>query len=798
MRDHPTLNSIPYSVPSPCCLVVLAFAVCSFGLPATGEAQQAKEQTAAGVESFERKVRPLLARRCYECHSADAETLRGGLRLDDPARLLAGGDSGPAVVPGKPAESLLIQAVQHEVDGLEMPPDGKLAEREIAELIAWVRRGAPVPQSTSTGPAQDDQEEIDWEVARQFWSFRPLETKKLPKPMARWPRRRIDCFISARLQAAGLLPSPAADRRTLIRRATFDLLGPPPSPEEIRAFVNDPAPDAYERLIDRLLASPHYGERWGRFWLDLVRYTDVTASWLKSTGKAYLYRDWVVRAWNEDVPYDDFVRRQLATDLLPETGSEDIPALGLLGLSPTYWKELKLAPDVIKKIVADEWEERIDVVSRTFLGLTAACARCHDHKFDPITMEDYYAMAGVIASTRLADRPIIPAAEAQATAEARAEASALEAEVEKLAKQKGTEMRIAALRKKIETLRGTPHFATPLAHAVDDAAIRVLPNGPDHTKIEYQPGKSRDLPVFIRGNPSRPGEVVARRFLQLFSKQDDVSFHSGSGRRELAEAIVTDAAPLAARVIVNRIWLEHFGRGLVETPSNFGRQGARPSHPDLLDDLAAQFIEHGWSLKWLHREIMLSAAYRQASTPDAKKSQLDPGNRRLWRMNRRRLTIESWRDAMLAASGELETRLGGPPLKLSDVQNRRRTIYALVHRRDVDKMLKLYDFPDPTAHSPHRQQTTTALQQLFVLNSPFIQARAKALAARSIRDVPEDEAARIDRSYLLLFGRPARTEEIELGRGFLESQTASGSSPLEAWTRYAHVLVGCNELMYID
>jgi hypothetical protein len=373
---------------------------------------------------FESKVRPILARRCYQCHSVKANKVKGELAFDIAARFRAGGDRGAVLVAGKPDESLLMQAVRYADDDLQMPPSKKLPAAEIETLAQWIRSGGVIPDQASQKVSIDP---------RDFWSFQPPRRSALPSvDQVTWPQQRMDWFILRELETRGLTPSSEADRRTFIRRVTFDMLSLPPTYAEVTAFINDKTPQAYERLIDRLLASPHYGERWGRHWLDLARYTDATASWLQSTGQAWLYRDWVVRALNEDRRYDDFVKQQIAADLMPDGDTQDIAALGFIGLSPTYWKELRLAPDVIKVVVAEEWEERIDAFGRTFLGLTVACARCHDHKFDPVTMKDYYALAGVFANTKLADRPLLPVAEAERVVLARAKVATLDIQIGKL------------------------------------------------------------------------------------------------------------------------------------------------------------------------------------------------------------------------------------------------------------------------------------------------------------------------------------------------------------------------------
>jgi mono/diheme cytochrome c family protein len=751
--------------------------------------------SAADLVFFESRVRPLLVERCHACHSARAKKKRGGLLLDSRAGLLKGGDSGPVVDPARPETSLLLRAVRYANEALQMPPAGKLPPREIATLEEWVRRGAPMPEAG--GPASG--RVIDLAEGRKFWSFQP--PRPVPPPAvsdSSWQRRRIDPFVLAAMEKRGLRPSPEARRRVLIRRASFDLVGLPPAPGDVESFVNDPDPAAYERLVERLLASPQYGERWGRFWLDLARYCDVGEPWSESKAQPWRYRDWVVRAFNDDLPYDQFVERQIAADLLPDAAPADTAALGFLGLSPAYWKELKLAPDVIKTVVAEEWEERVGALTGTFLGLTVACARCHDHKFDPITTQDYYALAGVLASTRAADRPLVPDAVAADVRRGDERVRALEEKIARLQAGKPlppeASKQVADMKAAVEEIMRTQPHDMPLAPAVDDAGLFVLPDGPHKTKLEYRPGVAQDVAVQVRGNPASAGPVVPRRFLAVLSPNPPPPFRQGSGRLELARALVHEGAPLAARVIVNRVWKHHFGAGLVETPSDFGMQGARPSHPELLDDLAARFMAAGWSLKWLHREIVLSATYRQASGHDAGKSATDPDVRWLWRMPRRRLDVEAWRDAMLSVSGDLKTDQGGPPQDLGDARNHRRTLYGTVKRRELHDMLRLNDFPDPTAHSAARVPTTTPLQQLFVLNSPFVQRQAAALARRLAAEVPGGPEVRVRRAYALLFGRPPREGEVRRALDFL-----AGGKPTEAaWVEYAQVLLGSNEFLFID
>lgn len=751
-------------------LVLLAMMTTCWASATAGEAP--RPTSAADQQFFEAKVRPLLVERCHACHSTKSRKQRGGLLLDSRTGISRGGDSGPAIVPGEPEKSRLIQAIRYQDASLQMPPKRRLSRREVAILEEWVRRGAAMPED-SVAPARHA---IDLAEARKFWSFQSPRMAAPPATRDRaWPQRPIDAFVLAELEKHGLSPSPPAARRALLRRVYFDLIGLPPSPEEVDAFLADPAPDAYARRVERLLAAPAYGERWRRYWLDLARYCDIAEPWAESKGQPYLYRDWVVQALNDDLPYDQFVQRQLAADVLPDTVPADRAALGFLGLSPTYWKELKLDKDVIKTVVAEEWEERIDAVCRTFLGLTVACARCHDHKFDPITQQDYYALAGVFASIRQADLSV---ADWRSLTDFRLPA--------------------AAATTGFETAVMVRHMKRPLALGVVDASLHVLADGAHHTKLEWRAGVAQDIPLHIRGNPSRPGSLVPRRFLAVLSPDPPRSFHQGSGRRELAGALVTDGAPLTARVMVNRVWSHHFGRGLVDTPSDFGSQGARPSHPQLLDDLTARFIAHGWSLKWLHREIVLSATYQQASSHNEHNNALDPDNRWLWRMNRRRLEVEAWRDAMLAVTGTLSLVRGGPPQELSDPNNRRRTIYGTVKRRELNDLLRLNDFPDPMAHSPARVPTTTPLQQLFVLNSPFMQQQAAALVRRIKTEAPESLEARVQQAYRLLYGRPATEGQVKLAIAFLKEGSPRDSEQDTRWQQYAQVLLGNNEFLFVD
>jgi hypothetical protein len=658
--------------------------------------------------------------------------------------------------------------------------------RVIAALLATVCGGA-----LAAPPAPEGEPPIDWTRARQHWAFRPPQAHRPPAIRRRnWVRQPLDAFILARLEQRRLAPSPPADARTLIRRVTFDLTGMPPTPEELEAFVaacraedgrrqtadgrertsaRRPSsfvrrlssaashPDDYTRLVDRLLASPRFGERLASLWLPLARYGEDQAHQVGKDTKffypnAYLYRQWVIDAFNRDLPYDRFVRLQLAADKVEGAAPADQAALGFIGLGPKYYNRNRL------DVQADEWQDRVDTVTRTFMALTVACARCHDHKFDPITTHDYYALAGIFASTKLVNKTPGGAVEAPA-------------EAEKLRK---------------ETL-----------HVVEDDA-------------------PRDLNVFVRGNVENKGPVVPRRFLRVLSDGDPTPFGAGSGRKELAEAIASPGNPLTARVMVNRLWGLFFGAPLVGTPSNFGLMGDRPTHPELLDDLAVRFMKNGWSVKSLVREMVLSATYLQSSddkpqTMDGRRrlaapasrppsavhrlpSAVDPANTLLGRMNRRRLTAEQWRDSALFVAGRLEPG-GGPSLELADPANHRRTVYARISRLKLDDMLVQFDYPDANVHAEKRSVTTTPVQKLFLLNSPFMLEQARALATRVTANPGESNTARVRRAYLLLYSRPPSPEETRLALAYLDQPEAGGMS---RWERYAQVLLMSNEFSYVD
>ncbi|MCO8122096.1 PSD1 and planctomycete cytochrome C domain-containing protein [Stieleria sp. TO1_6] len=717
---------------------VLLFVVASsFTVPVLAENPAAVE--AESLDFFERKIRPVLVQHCYECHSAGADLVQGGLRLDERDAMLRGGDTGAAVQPGQPGGSLLLAALRY--DGVQMPPDQPLPKHVLRDFETWIRSGAAMPKSTGSPamvqPAADNP--IDWDRAREFWAFQkpalhePSEIDAANKMAAdNWSERKLDRFVVARLAEQGIAPNEPAVKQVWLRRVSFDLIGLPPTFEQVEEFIADDSPLAKQRVVDRLLASPANAERWTRLWLDVARYAEDQAHIVGNNSSltypnAYLYRDWVIAALAADMPYDEFVRLQLAADLIHPDDPSSHVALGFMGLGPKYYRRNDL------EVMADEWEDRIDTVTRGLLGLTVACARCHDHKFDPIPTTDYYALAGVFASTEMFNRPLDDS---------------------------------------VETKGG--QAKNP------DQAIHII-----------REGKPHDLNVMIRGDAKRLGPQVERRFLSVIAGSDPETFDDGSGRRELAQALTDRSNPLAARVIVNRIWDQLMGAPLVGTPSNFGALGSLPTHPLLLDDLAVRFMAADWSIKWLQREIVLSATYGQSSHVDPVKSELDPDNQWRWRMPRRRLSVEAYRDSILAVSGQLDAALQGRSIEPDDVAANRRTVYSKVSRLDLNPMLARFDFPDPNAHSPGRHETTTPLQKLFLLNSPFLVHYSSKLAGQVVRQDATD-ADQIMQLYRRTYGREPNDDELQLAITFVSDCGDEG------WKQLAQALLVSNEMFLVD
>ncbi len=878
------------------------------------------------VETFEKEIRPLLIENCIKCHGPEKQ--KAGLRVDSRKALLEGGESGPALVPGHPDKSLLITAIR-QAGELRMPPDRKLRDDQMRALERWVEAGSPWPADLAAGRNDD--------ARRRHWAFQPVGA---PSPPAvrqpDWCRTPIDAFILARLEAAGLEPSPPADRRTLIRRASYDLTGLPPSPDEVDAFVADPDPNAFARVVDRLLASEQHGEQWARHWLDVARYSDTKGYVYGREERFFVqapaYRDWVVKAFNEDMPYDRFLRLQVAADQVEPGDRSALAAMGFLTMGRRF---LGVTRDII--------DDRIDVLTRGTMGLTVGCARCHDHKFDPIPTADYYSLYGVFQNCVERMEPIADLGQNDAPTEAfrveldkrrealrsglassRAEASrrVRERVADYLMAQRDLKAfpeegfdvvigkgdvvpafvrrwkayldasskvddpifrpwrKYAGLRDDefaarvveiTQELRksGPPAlnervakaFAEPPASirevaerygklfarvdwlwqmlnqsyggqippdadfkslqqvlygprspcVVPDEAIVSIewffdtdtivamwklqgdvdrwliqsPIAPPHAVALVDRNELREARIFRRGNPANPGDEVSRHFLTVIAGPDPRPFSRGSGRLELARAITDPANPLTARVWVNRVWLHHFGSGLVRTPSDFGLRAEPPSHPELLDWLARRLIDEGWSTKALHRMILLSSTYQQASaTPlDSRRREqdlrVDPENRLLWRMNPRRLTFEEARDTLLAASGELDRRVGGRAAELFPAigTNVRRTLYGLVDRQFLPSVLRIFDFANPDLHIPLRSETTVPQQALFALNHPFLAGRARALAAR-VRGADPSEVIR--QMYRAAYQREPTAPQVRAALAFLDSaveETRTTPSP---------------------
>lgn len=1050
----------------------------------------------AKLEFFESKIRPVLIEHCYECHSAEAKTVQAGLVLDTAQGLLNGGDSGPAILPGQSDASLMIQAIRYE--STQMPPRGKLPDEVIANFVHWIQDGAIDPRVGDSVPMK---KQIDFQRAREFWSFVPPKAPTVPSPArVDWGTTTIDRFVLAAMESQNLSPVPKSGKRELIRRATYDLTGLPPIPEDIESFVNDTSPEAFAKVVDRLVNSQAYGQRWGRYWLDIARYSEDQAHTfsVQPNTHGYRYRDWVISALNADMPFDLFIKYQIAADLMDIDETErlrNLPALGYFGLGAQYYKNTDAA-----KAAADELDDRIDTLTRGFLGLTVSCARCHDHKFDPIPQQDYYSLAGVFHSSRLHNTPLVSSAEVERFHTAQQKIKKLEESVQQTIASNGPKLRESRVAEVSKYLLATDAFRSAKANdasvkvdsfakerELDEVVLKrwldyleskqsksevvfqpwlesleikspdatsdtdrnsqmaqknqtaqstqrhlelllrkrdgvltqdeqselsgldmsetkasggarfISPlvtknrptvsidvdltgakelflvindggNGPscDHadwlepklvtasgelalTELKWrsveatfgkvninqgvtgqplrvagktysnglgshstcvisyelpedivrftatggldnsgsdqggdcgsnaavqfrvytekptdiQMGQSdvlanvfgdkgifsmdiptmermlpeevrstlsiqrseleqlrsnappmypiahgiadsnpSDLKVMVRGNPANLGDTAPRRFLRILSRTEEPqAFVKGSGRLELAEAIASPENPLTARVIVNRIWQHHFGRGLVGTPDNFGKLGEAPTHPELLDYLTIQFIEQGWSLKKMHRQIMLSETYQLSTQRDERNMQIDADNRFLWRMNRRRLDVEAWRDGLLAVSGRLDAKLEGSSTNLADAGNTRRTIYGFISRHELDNMLRLFDFPDANITSSTRAETTVPQQQLFVLNSPFMVEQSKAFAARIKDQAGQGIEDQIRYAYLLAFGRPVTDPELDIGVEYLQgvdSQEGQEPSQLDRLQRYAQALLASNEFMYLD
>ena len=864
------------------------------------------------TDFFETKIRPVLASRCYSCHSASATAVQGGLRLDTVEAIRRGGNSGSAIQPGDADRSLLLRALQYKDKTLKMPPGKPLPEEVVSNFAIWIQAGAAMPVERTK--AETPSESTLWSLKKPRLAPNPVVKQRV------WIRNEIDGFILSRLEDKALAPSAEADKRTLIRRVSFDLTGLPPSAKDVEEFVQDNSAGAYERLLDRLLASPQYGERWARHWLDVARYADSVNDSVNAGQRfpwSYTYRDWVITALNEDMPYNRFVQFQLAADRMPGSDPRNLAALGFLSLGREFPKSY---PETV--------DDRVDAVTRGFLGFTVACARCHDHKYDPIPTKDYYSLYSVFSNIRepkklpQIDRvselspkqklyserlskieqddnsyrvkrhaEMIAFFKTQ-TAEYLLAAKDAEhltnSEIEELVRDRQLNSHVlgrwrnylkqstnakepvinlwlkAAATPEKEFPQAWPQLrdfaksfsvfgdeldalqpaklqdvaglvARTLAQydreePFSDAAKETVRSGIrsaefpvnvplNEFELIYTEGDSNntrsirvryntmlaqsaydgapkramavedlDNPVpghvFIRGNAANPGALTPPRFLTSLGGSDEKPFKNGSGRLELAQAITDPENPMTSRAIVNRVWMHHFGFGLVRTPSDLGFRGDRPTHPELLDYLAIKFVEGGWSLKKLHRLIMTSATYRQASADNPEARNIDPENQLLWRMNRRRLEIESLRDSMLVAAGRLDLKVGGLPFALTaEPAVPRRSVYGFIERGRVPALLSAFDFASPDQHAPLRHITTVPQQALFLLNSSFVAEQASYIASRPDVIGSADVSEKIQQIYAAMFGRRAEQWELDAGIGFVSQKTelTKNGQPAPVW-----------------
>ena len=809
-------------------------------LLAASSALAAGESSSEGVEFFEQHIRPVLAERCYQCHSARAEKLKGGLLLDSHDGVLKGGKDGPVLVPGEPDKSKLIEAISYANKDLQMPPKGQLSKDEIAAFEQWVKMGAPDPR---TGLAPAAPPAYDYAKEKQFWSFQPIRSPAIPKvEHSQGVQSPVDAFLEADYESRGLRPARPADKRTLIRRATYDLTGLPPTPEEIDAFLADDSPKAFEKVVDRLLASPHYGEQWGRHWLDVVRYADTAGDNSDfPIPQAYLYRNYVIDAFNKDKPYDQFLREQLAGDLLPvpsgAEGShkddserrEHIIATGYLPIARRFGS----GGSEFNNTIADV----IDNVGKGMLGLSLGCARCHDHKFDPVPTTDFYALYGIFDSTRFA----FPGTEvlrhpkdliALGSEEDEKKLQAYDARMSELDKllrlDKQEKLNVAAklktgknltdderkeLEAKLKELDQIVKSATAEQKEMDakgpptqDRAYAVAEGTPHDANIQHK-GVLTDL-----------GPTVPRGFLTILGGQRLPPTENGSGRLELARWITDPHNPLTARVMANRIWEYHFGKGIVATPNDFGHRGQPPTNPALLDYLATRLMDGGWSIKAMHKLIMLSRAYQMAGVEDPADAAIDPNNAYQWKFEQRRLSAEEIRDSILADAGDLDTAVDPGPHPfppsaqwhytqhnafVADYPTNHRGVYLMQQRIRKQPFLSMFDGADTNDTSPARPLSTTSLQALFMMNDPFMHEQAGKLAARLAAARP-DTSGRIDLAYQLLFARPPGGDEIATGRQYLSTMTArmqqaGVADPQQAaMASYLRVLLSSNEFIWLD
>src|SRR5215510_13825651 len=885
-------------------------------------ATQPQEPSREGLDFFEKKIRPALVENCYACHSEKSKRPQGGLLLDSIEAMLKGGASGqPAIVPGDPEKSLLIKAIRQTDAKLQMPMGGKLPDQVIKDFEAWVKMGAPAPR-VSAPTAASNYPAYNFDEARKFWSFQPLKDHQPPKVKnGAWGKSPIDRFILAKLEEKGLKPAVDADKRELIRRATFDLTGLPPTPEEVEAFLKDTSPNAFEKVVDRLLGSQAYGEKLGRHWLDVVRYADTAGDNSDyPVIAAYRYRNYVIESFNNDKPYDQFIREQIAGDIMakhvgpraegkasdeaPEKVEDDVEnpgakitpageiersrqekiiATGYLAISRRFGsrnKEMNLTID-----------DTIDNLGKAFLGLSVSCARCHDHKFDPIPQRDYYALYGVFNSIRYSfpgaeiyPHPaemvaLIGEKEAENFYKQQKELGEIDDAIERLKSERGVAARNKKMKDEAAAKAESPAAAdkevkpseakrnNETAGAAEQSEAqkkndslpadydRDIANNqkaqsskrmPDEVEAEWTrvrlrqselharyikipkayavvEGSPANARIHRKGDPKSLGDEVPRGFLTILGGQNVPKDHRGSGREFLARWIADAKNPLTARVMVNRVWEYHFGKGIAQTPNDFGARGKQPTHPELLDWLTTRFIEGGWSIKQMHKLMMLSHAYQRSIDDDTKRASpnctIDVGNDYLWRFNRRRLEAEEIRDSVLAVSGALDRTMGGehpfPPEQtwrfsqhvqfFAVYDTNRRSVYLMQQRLKKHPFFEVFDGADTNATTDNRAQSVTPVQALFLMNSPFMHDQSDQFAVR-VGMAYDGVRERVDYAFRLAYGRAARPEEIREAQKYLlqvrQELMAGNTSPdqlnRKALASYLRVVMSSNEFLYVD
>ena len=818
-----------------CIASALAFVTCGISHAASPKSKLSADQ----IAFFEKSIRPVLVDKCYKCHSAKSEKVKGGLLLDTREGIQRGGDSGHGIVPGNLEESLVIKAIRSTDKDEQMPPKEHLPAAVIEAFEQWVRMGAPDPRD---GTVKVASAKPDLEAGKNFWSFKPVQQAVPPKVKnTKWPRTEIDRFVLSALESKGMKPVGDSEKGALLRRVYFDLIGLPPKPSEVEAFLADKSPKAFEKVVDTLLTSPQFGERWGRHWLDVARYAESTGrerNYLYT--EAWRYRDYVIASFNADKPYDQFIREQVAGDLLPAKNvaqrNEQLVATGFLALGPKGLNEKNR-----EQFLADNVDEQIDATTRAVMAVSVSCARCHDHKFDPITMKDYYAVAGIFRSTencygtgekgagknRQPGKLISLATEKSFAAKTGSSSkadrgSALTEEQEKMLQRYAAKNPMAAERlktmsdeQKLEALsrlqggnakkKKTAKYAKkPVEEPADEAGEHAM---------GVREGRIQEATMYQRGDITESGPEIPRGFVKVLSAANPApSVPAGeSGRLELAQWLTAPQNTLTARVMANRVWQHLMGEGLVASADNFGATGERPTHPELLDYLASRFVAEGWSVKKLIREVVMTRTYQLSSAHDAKNFELDPDNNFLWHANQRRLDAESIRDAALAVGGRLDLKPlnGSPVASLGDIDigrtrnamlrsdSTKRSVYLPIVRDMVPDVLDLFDFAEPSLVVANRDVTTVPSQALFMLNSPFIYENSAQMAKNILAEGSMDDRRCIETAYLAALSRQPTAAESARAQSYLSKQSAGGSRET-AWTTFCQALLASAEFRYIN